>query len=335
MIRKPRVLLVGTGGTISSVGAHPLDFYEYTDHGTKRFTAEELVTHVPELALVAHIIPINFRTLSSTAVGIPEWLELNEAIHHLVLQHAPVDGVVVTHGTASLEETAYFLNLSLKIEQTVVVVGSQRPLATLSTDANVNLVNAARVAGDPAARGLGVLVVLNDEIQAARDVTKGSTHRLETFRTHDLGMLGYADADGVVAIYRAPTRRHTRDTPFDLRGVTTLPRVDVSYSYAGADGAAIEAFVARGAKAIVSAGLPAGRPTPGEQVALDEAKKSGTIVVQSSRAGSGRVLKRRVVRAAGTVVADNLNPQKARILAMLGLTLTSDHEVLQDFFDTY
>ena len=331
---KPRILLVGTGGSISHVGRHPFDFVEYTD-GARIVEADELVALVPELAGVARIVPAKFRALASVAIAPDDWLALNDAIHQLVLTHAPVDGVVVVHGTATLEETAYFLNLTLKIEQTTVVVGAQRPLGVLSSDAALNLVNAARVAGDPAARGLGVLVVLNDEVQAAREVTKGSTHRLETFRTPDLGMLGYADSDGRVAIYRSPTRKHAPSTAFDVRGLTTLPRVDIVYSYAGADGAAVGAFEACGARGLVVAALPPAKVPPAQEDALRAASERGVLVVRSSRAGSGRVVPREAFSRAGYVVADNLNPQKARVLAMLALTQTSDHSAIQQFFDEY
>jgi L-asparaginase len=244
-------------------------------------------------------------------------------------------GIVITHGTATLEETAYFLNLTLKVDLPVVVVGAQRPPNGLSTDAGLNLVNAIRVAGSPNARGIGALVLLNDEVQAAREVTKGATYRLETFRSHDLGMLGYADPDGTVAIYRAPTRRHAPDTEFDVRGMTDLPRVDIAYSYAGSDGTAVRAFVEAGARGIVSAGLPPGRTPPAETEALKEARQRGVLVVQSSRAGSGRVIEPRRWREEGLVAADNLNPQKARVLAMLALTRTDDPIEVQRMFETY
>lgn len=329
-----RVALIGTGGTISSIGRGPLDLWEYMDAGRKA-EPDELLVRFPEAAEAAEIVSVGFRAVSSAAIGPREWLELDAAVHAAVAREAPLDGVVITHGTATLEETAYFLNLTLKVDTTVVVVGSQRPASGLSSDAGLNLLNAVRVAGAPEARGLGVLVLLNDEIQAAREVSKTSTLRLETFRSPDLGMLGYADPDGRVAIYRRPARRHTPETEFDVRGRTELPRVDIVTSYAGADGAAIHAFVAAGAKAIVSASLAPGVPTPAESDAFVEARRRGVLVVLSSRAGSGRVLPRTSLRAQGFVVADNLNPQKARVLAMLALTRTGDVADVQRMFDEY
>ena len=202
---KPRVALIGTGGTISSIGRDSLDLWEYMDTSRKA-EPDELLQRFPEVAEAADIVPVRFRAVGSTAIGPADWLALDAAVHDAVAREAPLDGVVITHGTATLEETAYFLNLTLKVDAPVVVVGSQRPATGLSSDAAMNLLNAVRVAGAPAARGLGVLVLLNDEIQAAREVTKASTLRLETFRSPDLGMLGYADPDGRVAIYRKPAR---------------------------------------------------------------------------------------------------------------------------------
>src|SRR5881628_513046 len=289
----------------------------------------------PEAAEAAEIVSVRFRAMSSANVGPTDWLALAAAVHAAVAREAPLDGVVITHGTATLEETAYFLNLSLKVDATVVLVGSQRPASGLSSDAGLNLLNAVRVAGAQEARGLGVLVLLNDEIHAAREVSKTSTLRLEAFRSHDLGMLGYADPDGRIAIYRRPSRRHAPGTEFDVRGRTELPRVDIAASYAGADGSAIRAFVAAGARAIVSASLPPGVTTPAETEALLEARRRGVAIVLSSRAGSGRVLPRTLVRQQGFVVADNLTPQKARVLAMLALTRTDDAPEIQRMFDEY
>ena len=331
---KRRVALIGTGGTISSIGRDSLDLWEYMDAGRKA-EPDELLTRFPEAAEVADVVCVRFRAMSSPAIGPSDWLALAAAVDAAVVREAPLDGIVVTHGTATLEETAYFLNLTLKVDATVVLVGSQRPATGLSSDAGLNLLNALRVAGAPAARGLGVLVLLNDEVQAAREVTKASTLRVETFRSPDLGMLGYADPDGRVAIYRRPSRRHAPGTEFDVRGRTDLPRVDIAASYAGADGAAIKAFVAAGARAIVSASLPPGMTTPAETEALLEARRRGVLVVLSSRAGSGRVLPRAALRERGFVTADNLNPQKARVLAMLALTRTEDPGEVQRMFDEY
>jgi L-asparaginase len=331
---RPRVALIGTGGTISSIGRDSLDVWEYMDTGQK-IGPEDLVVRYPEMARVADIVPLPFRAVGSSFIGPRDWLDLAATIHAAAAREHALAGAVIMHGTATLEETAYFLNLAVKVDLTVVVVGAQRPASGLSSDAGMNLVGALRVAAAPDARGLGVLVVLNDEIQAAREVTKTSTLRLETFRSADVGMLGYADPDGRVAVYRRPARRHAPDTEFDVTGLATLPRVDIAYSYAGADRAAIDAFVSAGARGIVAASLAPGMTTADEQAALIEARRQGVLVALSSRAGSGRVLPRAVLRERGFVVADNLLPQKARILAMLALTRTDDPPEIQRMFDEY
>ena len=208
----------------------------------------------------------------------------------MVADDPAIAGIVIGHGTASLEETAYFLSLTLKVAVPVVVVGSQRPASALSTDAGLNLVNAVRVAASEEARGLGALVLLNDEIQAARDVTKTSTGRMQTFRSADFGALGHADGDRL-AWYARPLRRLAPDTEFDIRALAALPRVDIAYSYAGADGTAVRAFTAAGAKGIVLAGFAPGFVTPGDAAAL---RKRGPRVSSScnrrapAAAGSSR-----------------------------------------------
>ena len=333
MEKRSRVAIIGTGGTISSVGRDPLDLIEYPDTKMK-LEADQLIEKFPIVQEVADVVPIRFRAVGSTEIGPPEWLELLRLIHATARKDPDIAGFVVTHGTATTEETAWFLNLTLKIAQPVVVVGAQRPSSGLGTDAGINLVNAVRTAASPAARGMGVLVVLNDEIQSAREVTKTSTLRQQTFRSPDFGILGHADADAVV-FYRQPLRRRAPDTEFDVEGVEALPRVDVAYSYAGADGKAIEAFVAAGARGIVSAGFAPGSGTPAETAALEAAVAKRVTVVQSTRAGSGRVTQRANLTAKGFIAGDNLNPQKARILLMLALATTSDPEDIKRIFAQY
>jgi L-asparaginase len=328
---KPKVAIIGTGGTISSVGKGPLDLIDYGSLG-QVLDVNGVIARVPELALVADVIPVPFKAIPSTALGWREWKELLLICDRLSAEHPDLAGIVVTHGTASLEETAYFLSLTLKIPQPVVLVGAQRPASALAGDGPMNLVNGCRVAADPRARGLGALVLLNDEIQAAREVTKTSTLRMQTFRTPDFGVLGQADADTVVW-YRKPLRRLAPDTEFDVRGMDALPRVDIAYTYVDADGAAIEAFVAAGARGIVTAGFAPGYVTPAMSAAMADAVKKGVAVVLSSRAGSGRVGRTTKNAALGFVTADNLNPQKARIL--LSLAIAHGIEDLERVFAEY
>ena len=328
-----KVAFIGTGGTMSSVGRGPLDIVDYTANNIM-LDADEILEAFPNVRDVADIVSIRFKAIPSTALGFPEWKALAQLCRQLVDDHADLAGIVIGHGTATLEETAYILSLTLKVSVPVVVVGSQRPLSGLSTDAAMNLVNAVRTAANPASRGRGVLVVLNDEIQAAREVTKTSTFRLQTFRTPDFGILGYVDGEHV-RYYRASERRHAPDTEFDLAGLDALPRVDIVYSYAGADGAAVRAGVAAGARGIVSAGFAPGMVTPDEAEAMAAATAAGVIVVQSTRAGSGVALDGANSRKRGAIPADNLNPQKARLLLALALTRTSDPAEIRRMFDTY
>lgn len=330
---KPLVAAVGTGGTISSIGRDSLDVLDYPDFGRKMEVAEA-VGRYPEIATIADILPVPFRAVGSTDIGPAEWLELAALIDRTARERPDIAGIIVTHGTATLEETAYFLNLTLKTDKTVVLVGAQRPASALSTDAGMNIASAIRTAISPKARGLGVLVCMNDEIQAAREVSKTSTYRLQTFRTPDFGVLGHVDGDGV-QIYRNPSRRHAPDTEFDVAGLTSLPRVDIVYSYGGADETGVEAYVAKGAKGLVSAGLAPGMPAPREREALLRAAKAGVVVVQTSRAGSGRVAPRRYLRENGIVAGDNLSPQKARLLLTLALTRTADIQEIGRIFETY
>ncbi len=329
----PRVAVIGTGGTISSVGRNSLDIVRYVETN-KIYQIDELLDAFPEAREQAEVIPVRLRAMPSTAIGPAEWLEINAKIHELAADDPELAGIVITHGTATLEETAYFMNLTVKADLPVVLVGAQRPATGLSTDGAMNLINAIRVAKDPASRGRGALAVLNDEIHCARDVTKTSTLRLQTFKSRDFGILGHADFDKI-AYYRMPERRRMPDTEFDVRGMTDLPRVDISLTYAGADGAVIDALVAAGAKGIVVAAMAPGYTTPAEHEALCEADAKGDAIVQSTRAGSGRVGDVPSKRAPGAILADNLTPQKARVLLMLALTKTDDRAELQRMFDEY
>ncbi len=329
----PKVAVIGTGGTISGVGRDRLDYYDYGTSG--RFMhVDELIATVPELDRVAEVVAVRYRNVPSTAVGPADWLALLKLIDEAAADPA-MQGVVITHGTASLEETAYFLGLTVKVSIPVVVVGAMRPSSALGADGGANLLNGVRVAASPEARGMGALVVLNDEINAARDVGKTSTFRLNTFVSRDLGILGYADPDRVI-FYRKPLRRTAPDTEFDVRGAAALPRVDIVPSYAGADSVLVDAVVAAGAKGIVCGGFPPGSPSPAQKEALVRAAADGIIVVQSSRAGSGRVIgAQESLQRAGFLDADSLTPQKARILLMLALTVTSDLAEIRRMFAEY
>src|SRR6266571_6727026 len=329
----PRIAVIGTGGTISSLGASSVDVLDYPDFGQK-LTCEALLDRFPETRLVAEPVPLTFRQVGSTDIGPKDWVEIRAMIHRIALEESAIAGFVIPHGTATLEETAFFLNLTLAIAQPVVLVGAQRPASALGTDAGMNLVNALRVAGAADARGKGVLVVLNDEIHSARDVIKTSTYRLQTFRSLDFGAIGHVDGDAV-RFYRSPLRRHTPDTEFASMEKLALPRVDIVYSYAGADGALVEAAAAAGASGIVMAGFAPGLTTPLQTEALKRVQARGVVIVQCSRAPSGRIAPRRYLRDMSIIAGDDLSPQKARILLSLMLARTSDREKIAEAFQTY
>jgi L-asparaginase len=330
----PRVSLIITGGTIDSVGKDRLDLAWYIEAG-KRLGEGELLGQLPELKTIAQVEEFPFRRLPSHALVDKDWLDLVRTIHTIVDANK-ADGVVITHGTNTIEETAYFLNLTLKTDKPVVVVGSMRPSSAISADGYLNLVNAVKVAADPNSKGRGALLVMNDTIYSGRDVTKNATYRVEAFQSRDLGPLGFADADGSIVYYHQTTKKHTVDTEFDVRKLQTLPRVDVVVSYVGADGKMIEAASAAGAKGIVSAATGAGRPTPAEDKAFDQVyKEKGVIMCLCSRVASGRVVRSPGLAKRGFVAGDNLQPWKARALLALALTKTNNPDEIQRMFDSY
>ena len=331
---KPRVYVIGTGGSISFVGAYRTDYINYS-YGNKHLTIQELLDRVPEVNDFAEVRSEQFMNVGSTEVGPVHWLGLAKRINQVFRKDPEAAGVAITHGTATLEETAYFLNLTVKSRKPVVVTGAMRPPTGLATDADINLIDCVRVAAAPQSAGRGVLTVLNNEIQAARDVVKTNSYRLETFRSNELGLLGYADSDEETVFYRNPTKAHTVDSEFDVESVAELPRVDIAYSYAGADGLLVNALADAGVAGIVAGGLGSGGSPSGFSAALRDARQRGIPVVISTQTGNGRVVRTRRTDEEGFIVADNLAPKKARILLMLALTRTTDPEEIQRMMVTY
>ena len=327
----PHVRIVATGGTIAGRGQPG----RLSGYRSGAIPIEELLADVPRLEEVAHVSSEQFSNVGSTSITPAQWLQLAQRINVILadgVDGEPVDGVVVTHGTDALEETGFFLGLTVRSDAPVVMVGAMRPATATSADGPLNLLNAVLVAADPDSRGRGVLVVLNEEINAARDATKTNTHRVQTFRSRSWGALGTVESDGPT-YYRRTERRHTSDSEFDVRDLepADLPRVDISYTYNGTDGTDIRAFVAAGADGIVVAGSGAGATTRAQGDALEEAAESGVVIVRGSRTGSGRIAGGR----GEDIGADDLLPQKARILLMVALTHTRDPEELQRIFATY
>jgi L-asparaginase len=332
--QRPAVHVVATGGSISGLGPDRLDYILYPEIG-KRLSIEEVLARVPEVNALAQITSENLIRTGSTSIGPKEWLQLAQRINALFsAAHAP-QGVVVTHGTATLEESAYFLHLTIRSERPVVITGAMRPPTALGTDADLNLLDAIRLAACPEAAGRGVLTVLNNEIQSAREVTKTNTFRVETFSSGQLGFLGYVDADGQVVFYRTVTRAHTSATPFDLRGREALPRVDIVYAYGGADGVQIDALREHGSEGLVLAGFGGGTYPGGFLEAGKRALQAGIPVVLATRSSAGRVIMTPQKARDGFIVSDDLLPQKARILLMLALTTTRERQAIQEFFYRY
>jgi len=265
------------------------------------------------------------------------WLKLAARVSE-TLKDAGTDGVVITHGTDTMEETGYFLSLVVKSDKPIVLVGSMRPATAISADGPINLYNAVALAGNPDARGRGPMVVINDTIHYARETQKMHTTRMDTFASPNRGIAGMMNT-GKAFFFSANTVRHTTKSEFSAAGLTVanLPRVEVVYSYANLGGDVIDTLVEKGAKGIVLAGVGDGNTTDAALAALEKAAKKGVAVVRCSRTGSGVVDRNVEVNddKLGFIAGMELNPQKARILLMLALGKTSDVKKLQEYFNQY
>jgi len=326
----PRVRLVATGGTISN-------------RTGSRLTAEELVGLMPNIGRYTRPEYEQFANTSSAQLTLDQWVALARRVNQVFKDDPGVAGIVVTSGTDTLEELAYFLNLTVRSAKPVVVVGSMRNPSTLGYEGAANLLEGFRVAANPAAAGRGVMVVLNDEINAAREATKTDALRLNTFQTRGYGVLGVVDSDRVV-FYRRVEKKHTADSEFDLSTVTSLPRVDVVLTYQGAPGDIIKAAVDAGARGIVIASAGAGATSGTQSDGISYALGKGVFVVTTARAGSGRIAGRPRVSTTPSaapnprdraIAGEDLAPIKARILLMLALTKTQSGADIQRMFLEY
>jgi len=325
----PKVAVLSTGGTIASK-------HDPTKGGyLPALSGEDLVAAVPAIKKIAQIQVEQFSNISSSDITPEIWIHLAGRVNELLAQ-PEIAGIVVTHGTNTLEETAYFLDLTKVSEKPVILVGAQRPASDLDSDGPRNLLDAVRVAIAPEAAGKGVMVVMNGQISAARDVTKTNTNRVETFRSLEFGELGVADAEKV-RFYRAPLRRQT----FAADSKTQLGRVDIVMSYAGADGRLVRSLLRdEPIQGLVIAGLGLGGVPAAMFDAIQEARRSGLPVVISTRVSTGRIFSLSAgkgsslsLKQIGCVLADDLSPQKARILLMLALTKAHEPNSLQKYFD--
>ena len=326
------VTILATGGTIAGSGATSTTTVGYT---AATVGVERLIAAVPELAKVADVKGEQVFQIASENMSNEHWLKLAKRVNALLAQ-PDVDGIVITHGTDTLEETAYFLNLVVKSKKPVVVVGSMRPSTALSADGPINLYNAVMLAGSQEAVGRGVLVAMNDQINGARDVSKTNTTTTDTFKASELGMLGYIQG-GKPYFYRTATRKHTVETEFDVTGLSVLPQVEIAYAHANVGPVAVEALVAAGAKGLIHAGVGNGSLPAKVRPALSSARKKGVIIVRSARVGQGIVARNGEANddELDFVAGDNLSPQKARILLMLALTKTTNTRDIQKMFSTY
>ncbi len=324
------VTLVATGGTIAGTAPDATTFTDYTS-GT--LTAKELLEAVPELAEIAHIRTEQFSNIGSENMTLDNVLHLAKRVNALLLEES-CTGIVITHGTDTLEETAYFLNLTVKSEKPVVLVGAMRPSTAISADGPLNLLHAVAVAASEASYGKGVMIVLNGQILSSREGTKSNTLSAETFKAHELGILGYV-IDFAPVFYRNVLRKHTLHTEFTIDAVQSLPRVDILYQYLDVAPELCKAVIQSAPQAIVLAGVGDGNISDGTERLLQHAVQQGIVVVRSSRVGSGMITPHERDRCSGFLYSDNLSPQKARILLMLALTMTKDPAKIQKMFALY
>ena len=325
------IKILATGGTIAGKAASSTQLTGYT---AGAYSVQDLLRSVPTLGELADISGEQLCNIDSSSMTDALLLKLAQRCNELLAQD-DVDGIVITHGTDTLEETAFFLNLTVKSNKPVVLVGAMRPATAVSADGPLNIINAVKTAICGASAGQGVLVVMNNEIYGGRDVTKTNTENVATFKAPNGGALG-GIVGGRVRYYYRSARPHTTASEFDVAGVTALPRVDIIYTHIGEDCVLVDAVRAAGARGIVYAGSGMGSIHHAVEAALAEAVQSGVVVVRSSRTGCG-VVAEGLARwqEQGFLYADNLNPQKARLLLQLALLKTSERETVQAFFDKY
>lgn len=327
----PHIVILATGGTI----AGSADSKTSVGYTSGAVTVDALIQAVPTLKEIARITGEQISSIGSQDMSDEVWLKLAKRVN-AVLASDDVDGVVITHGTDTMEETAYFLQLVVKSKKPVVLTGSMRPSTALSADGPLNIYNAVAIAGDPESRGRGVLVAANDDIHGGRDLTKGNTTDVQTFISPEYGLVG-TTLYGKQTFFRGAFRKHTAESEFSVEGVNALPRVDVLYAHANMSPDLIDAAVKAGAKGIVMAGVGDGNMTTPALEALARAVKSGVVCVRSSRVPTGRTWRNSEINddQYGFVASGELQPSKARVLLQLALMKTKDAKQIQKMFETY
>ncbi len=330
---KPKIIVLATGGTIAGAQASTSE----VGYKSGTFSIDDLIKAVPQLKDLADLSGEQVANIGSQTMNHEVWLKLAKRVNE-VLKDDNTTGVVITHGTDTLEETAYFLSLVVKSDKPVVLVGSMRPATAISADGPANLYNAVALAADPTARGRGPMIVIDDEIHYAREVQKTNTTELDTFHSPNRGRAGVINV-GKVQFFSQNTTRHTTKSDFmvDGKAASDLPRVEIVYSYENLGPEMVDFLVQQGVKGIVLAGVGDGNSTDAAIAALSAAAKKGVAVVRSSRTGSGLVVRNVEVDddKMGFIASMELSPQKARILLMLALMNTSDPAKLQRVFMEY
>jgi L-asparaginase len=330
--KKPNIYILATGGTIAGAAS---DTTKVSGYKAGAVGIQSLIDAVPAIKDYANIQGEQVVSIDSQNMNEAIWTKLAARTNEL-LSSSSVDAVVITHGTDTMEETAYFLDLTIKSSKPVVMVGSMRPSTAISADGPLNLLNAVRIAASPQSVGKGVLVALNDRIFAARYVTKGNSTNVETFVSRDQGPLGYMQ-DGKVLYYSVALRKHTKNSEFSAAGVSKFPRVDIIYAFGGITKDYVDHVVSMGAQGIVVAGMGDGGLGTILTDALSDAQKKGIVIVRTTRTGSGLVTRNGDADDDGLhfVAGDDLNAQKARILLELALLKTKDPNTIQKMFLEY
>jgi L-asparaginase len=326
-----RVHILATGGTIAGKAGSEVE----AGYRSGEVGVEKLIHAVPEICSLAEVKGEQFAQVGSQDMNDSLWLKLAERMNTLFNRNE-ADGVVITHGTDTAEETGYFLHLVVKSERPIVLTGAMRPATSLSADGPLNLFNAVAVAAHPETHGRGAIVAINDDLHSARDVTKSNTTDVQTFISPGPGLLGTATY-GRIRYFRRPSRRHTVTSDFSLNGIKQLPRVDIIYAHANMPADLVRASVSLGARGIVIAGMGNGNVSSETAGAIAEATKTGVMVVRATRVISGDV--GRNIEAdddtLGSIAADQLNPQKSRVLLQLCLAKGMDRNATQEAFYLY
>lgn len=322
----PDITILATGGTIAGGGESAVS----SAYKAGQLTVDTLIEAVPEMKQIADISGEQVVNIGSQDMNDEVWLKLTKTIN---AQCDKTDGFVITHGTDTMEETAYFLDMTVKCEKPVVLVGAMRPATEKSADGPLNLYNAVVVAADKKSAGRGVLVAMNDAVLGARDVTKTSTTAVQTFESPNFGTLGYVHNSKVV-YERSPESKHTVNTPFNVDNLNQLPKVGIIYAYSNAPTEPLKALLDAGYQGIVSAGVGNGNVNAANLELLEKAAKDGVAVVRSSRVPTGYTTRDAEIDDAkyGFTASGTLNPQKARVLLQLALTKTKDPKEIQQYF---